>query len=149
MDSTFLDAFSPALLFPIFIIAVSIFLMRMMPRMLAGVPFVDVKAVHEIMQGGEGVVVIDVRTPDEFTGELGHMVGAVNLQGGDVHKRLEDAGGQLDQLKSEKIFVVCRTHNRSPRVARTLKKAGFVNVAVVKNGMVGWNREGLPVENGA
>lgn len=149
MDSKFLDALSPDLFYPLFIIVVTIFLMRMMPRLLAGVPFVDPKTVHEIMQGSEGVVVIDVRSPEEFTGKLGHVAGAVNLQDGDVGKRLTDAGGEMDELRNEKIFITCRTQNRSPRVARALKKAGFTNIAIVKGGMIGWNREGLPVEGGA
>jgi len=148
VDSKYLDALSPDLFYPVFIIAVTVFLMRMMPRLLAGVPFIDPKTVHEMMQGGDSVV-LDVRTPEEFTGKLGHVAGAVNVQGGDVGKRLSEAGGGLDELKNEKIFITCRTQNRSPRVARILKKAGFTNVAIVKGGMVGWNREGLPVESGA
>ena len=147
MDSSFLDAFSSDLLYPIAIIAVSIVMMRMIPRMVAGVQFVEPSMVNELMQNGEEVVVIDVRTTDEFTGKLGHMPGAVNLQGNEIGKRLKSAGGDLEALKNEKVFVICRTHNRSPRVARVLKKAGFVNVAVVKGGMVSWNNKGLPIES--
>ncbi|MHA1598739.1 MAG: rhodanese-like domain-containing protein [Alphaproteobacteria bacterium] len=143
---TFIDSFDLAFFYPFFIIAATIFVMRMMPRLMAGVPFVEPKMVHDLMSQGEDVIVIDVRSPEEFTGKLGHVPGAVNLQGGDVNKRLTDAGGQLNELKNEKVFVTCRTHNRSPRTARILKKAGFTNIAIVKGGMVSWNKEGLPVE---
>ena len=52
MDSSFLDAFSSDLLYPIAIIAVSIVMMRMIPRMVAGVPFVEPSMVNELMQNG-------------------------------------------------------------------------------------------------
>lgn len=128
------------------VIGGTIVMMRFMPRLMAGVPFVDAKSVHELMEGGAEVVVLDVRTQDEFNGPLGHIPGAVNLAGMELDDRLKAGGAQFAELKHERIFVYCRTHNRSPRAARLLTKSGFTNVAIIKGGMMDWTKQGLPVE---
>ena len=120
--------------------------MKLLPRLTAGVPFVDPKAVHAMIDGGKEVVVLDVRSAEEFIGELGHVPGAVNLAGAELDKRLATVGGEIYDLKNEPIFITCRTNNRSPRAARIMTKAGFTNVAIVKGGMMAWNKQDLPIE---
>lgn len=120
-------------------------MMRFMPRLMAGVPFVDPKAVKDLIDGGMEVVIIDVRSKEEFKGPLGHIKGALNLAGMELDNRLAAADAQLDSLKTAPIFIVCRTHNRSPRAARMLTKAGFTQVAIIKGGMINWNKQELPV----
>lgn len=121
-------------------------MMKFLPRLMAGVPFVEPKAVHDLILGGKDVLVIDVRSDSEFHGNLGHIAGALNLEAGELSNRLSGSDGQFDTLKGEPVFVTCRTENRSPRVAKILTKAGFTNVCIIKSGMAGWNRQGLPVE---
>ena len=117
------------------------------PRLVAGgAPFVDNKAVQERINSGEEVVVLDVRTPGEFTGRLGHVPGAVNLPLADIAGRLTANAEEMDALKSTPIYVMCRTANRSPSAARLLRKRGFTDVSVIKGGMSAWKRSGLPVE---
>jgi rhodanese-related sulfurtransferase len=116
------------------------------PRLVAGVPFLDPQAVQQRMTAGEEAVILDVRTPGEFTGPLGHAPGSVNVPFGDLSGRLPAGAGELDELKDLPVFVICKTANRSPHAARLLKKRGFTNVAVVKGGMNAWKRAGLPVE---
>ena len=124
----------------------SVVLMRFMPRMTAGVPFVEPKAVNELMVQGVEMVIIDVRTDEEFTSPLGHVPGALNLAGTELDVRLANADDAIDELKGLPVFVMCRTHNRSPRAARMLTKAGFSQVAVIKGGMMNWSKQELPVE---
>ena len=124
----------------------TIMMMKFLPRLMAGVPFVEAKAIHELMQSGKDVLIIDVRTEGEFVGNLGHVGGALNISAADLAKRLASGGGEFDGLKSEAVFVTCRTENRSPKAARALTKAGFTNVCVIKGGMAAWNRQGLPIE---
>ncbi len=50
-------------------------------------------------------------------------------------------------MKDQPVIIVCRSQNRSPRAARLLSKSGFSNVAIIKGGMVNWDKQGLPVEN--
>ncbi len=146
MESSFFDIVKPDLILAAVVIGGAIMMMRFMPRLMAGVPFVEPKAVNGLMDGGKELVIIDVRSKEEFTGPLGHAPGALNLSGMELDNRLTAADKQLDSLKDAPIFVVCRTHNRSPRAARMLTKAGFTQVAIIKGGMTNWNKQDLPVE---
>ncbi len=137
---------TPYLIILAVVLGGTILMMRFMPRFMAGVPFVEPKAVHDLMEGGKELVVIDVRSPEEFTSPLGHVPGSINLPGVELDNRLKDAGRKLEKLKSEPVFVICRTQNRSPRAARLLTKTGFSNVAIIKGGMMEWDKQGLPVE---
>lgn len=145
MESSFFDIIKPDLLIAGVLIGGAIILMRFMPRLMAGVPFVEPRAVNDLMDNSKELVVIDIRTKEEFTGPLGHVRGALNLDGMELDNRLAAADKQLDSLKDTPIFVVCRTHNRSPRAARLLTKAGFSQVAIIKGGMINWNKQELPV----
>ncbi|HEC14600.1 MAG TPA: rhodanese-like domain-containing protein [Rhodospirillales bacterium] len=124
----------------------AILLMKFVPRILAGVPFVDPKVLKEALEAGRDVVVLDVRTPGEFTGPMGHMPGAVNLPLNEMANQLKEITAKLEPYKAEPVYVTCRTENRSPRAARMLKSLGFTKVSIVKGGMKRWAKEGLTVE---
>jgi rhodanese-related sulfurtransferase len=145
VESSFFDIIKPDLFLAGVVIGGAIIMMRFMPRLMAGVPFVEPKAVNDLMDAGKELVIIDVRTKDEFNGPLGHVRGALNLAGMELDNRLAAADKQLDGLKNAPIFIVCRTHNRSPRAARMLTKAGFSQVAIIKGGMINWNKQECPV----
>lgn len=74
----------------------------------------------------EKIVLLDVRTPEEFA--TGHVKGAVNVPLATLQK--EKAGFTLQQApnKSEKIFVQCRSGVRSEKAAELLINAGYKNV---------------------
>jgi len=119
---------------------------HVVPRLVAGVPFLDPQTVQQRVTAGEDVVIMDVRTPGEFNGSLGHVPGAVNVPLGELAQRLAAGAEELDGLKGLPLFVICKTANRSPSAARMLRGRGFTNVAVIKGGMSAWKRAGLPVE---
>jgi len=123
-------------------------LFRMWPRIQAkmiGVPFISAEEAKRRMDEDSGVLVIDVRTAGEFTGALGHIEGALNLESGNLHQKLLALGDQLDPYKSEQIIVACRTQNRSPKAARILYQSGFGKLAILDGGMVGWEKAGYSV----
>ncbi len=138
--------FDPQSLLPLAIAAVMLAGMRYLPRLMAGVPFEGPRELKDLLDSGKEVLVLDIRTAGEFTGPLGHVAGAVNLPVGELDGRLRDQESGLAAYKDEAIFVTCRTENRSPRAVKALKRAGFTNISVLKGGMRGWNRAGLPVE---
>lgn len=105
------------------------------------VPEVSAEWVHE--RGGE-FRLLDVRRPDELTGELGAMQGAENVP----LDRLEEALAQWPD-KDERIVVFCRSGGRSGRAAKILEAAGFTQVASMHGGMQRWNELGYPVERSA
>ena len=120
---------------------------RMMPRIMAwGIPFLSADAIKARMDNGDNILVIDVRSSDEFSGKMGHITGALNLEAANLAERLKELGDALEPHKDEPVVVACRTHNRSPRAARLLKAAGFKDVAVLKGGVMAWSHAGYPCE---
>ena len=90
-------------------------------------------------------IVIDVRQPDEFYGELGHLRGARNIPLAEFQRRF----AELTEFKKRELTLVCRTQMRSAQAVAILKGAGFRDVRVLRGGMEQWNRNNLPAENRA
>ena len=120
---------------------------RFIPRM--GQTFVEPEQLKWRLDEGEDIVVLDVRTRQEFESKMGRVPGSVNLPMSDFKARLKDIEEQLSPHKDKPVCVVCRFENRSPPIARLLKKAGFTQVAILKGGIMRWYKKKLPVEKGA
>mgnify|MGYP000209084842 CR=1 FL=1 len=123
-------------------------LLRFLPRIQAkmmGVPFVGTEVAKRMIDETKDVLVIDVRTAGEFAGDLGHIKGSLNLDSHNLAEKLGQLGDALEPYKAQPILITCRTHNRSPKAARILFQKGFKKLAILENGMTGWNRAGYPV----
>lgn len=68
-----------------------------------------------------GALLVDVRTPEEFS--AGHIDGAVNILLQALDQRLGELGS-----KDRAIVLYCRSGNRSSRARRMLESAGFRSV---------------------
>ncbi|HHC73434.1 MAG TPA: sulfurtransferase [Thiotrichales bacterium] len=116
-----------------------------LPRFIAIVrrgPMLSVPALKERLDSGEELLILDVRSADDFNGEQGHIPGAVNIP-------LEELPAQLERLSDrleKPVAIVCRTDRRSAKAAQILARNGFADVHVVKQGMTDWNAHGYPVE---
>lgn len=122
--------------------------LRFLPRIkakLLGIPFVTAADVKNRIDAGEDILVIDVRTEGEFTGNLGHIQGALNMDANALEAKLKELGEKIEPYKSEPIVVTCRTENRSPGAARVLFQNGFKKIMIMGGGMSSWNRAGYPV----
>ena len=95
----------------------------------------DVISMKEFKSGilDSDTTVLDVRTEEEFYGPLGHIEGAILIPIDDLEGRV----GELNSVKNEKIYVVCRTGGRSDRGKDFLNSNGFTAVNV-DGGMVAW-----------
>ena len=95
----------------------------------------DVISMKEFKSGilDSDTIVLDVRTEEEFYGPLGHIEGAMLIPIDDLENRLSE----LNSVKNEKIYVVCRTGGRSGRGKDFLNSNGFTAVNV-DGGMVAW-----------
>lgn len=102
-------------------------------------PFADVDPSY-VEAHRDNVALIDVREPQEFTGELGHVPGAQLVP----LARLLDAADAWDRERA--IVLVCRSGGRSARAATELAKRGFRQLYNLKGGMLAWNEARLPVE---
>ncbi|HEX2830213.1 MAG TPA: MBL fold metallo-hydrolase [Burkholderiales bacterium] len=94
------------------------------------------------MGSGEPPFVVDVREPQEYTGELGHIAGSTLIPLRD----LADRAGELIAHKARPIVVVCRSGVRSTTGAAILSGLGFDKVYNLQGGMIDWNDNGLPTE---
>jgi rhodanese-related sulfurtransferase len=88
---------------------------------------------------GENVFVLDVREPDEF--KAGHIEGATNVPVRTLVQNLD----KLPKDKTAPLAVVCKSGVRAAYATMTLKLMGYANVKDVAGGMLGWEKEGLPL----
>ena len=94
----------------------------------------------ELLAHDTSIVVLDVRTQKEFSGETGHLAGALLIPIQELDKRV----AELDPYKSKTILAYCRTGHRSGQAQRLLKEHGF-KVLNMAGGILKWNEEKLPV----
>jgi len=86
----------------------------------------------------DAVNVVDVRSPAEFDGELGHLEGARLIPLDELRARA------LEVPADKPVVVVCQTGKRSGLGTVILAKAGITRVANIAGGMVRWRELGLP-----
>jgi glyoxylase-like metal-dependent hydrolase (beta-lactamase superfamily II)/rhodanese-related sulfurtransferase len=87
-------------------------------------------------------VVIDVREPEEYHDELGHLRGSRLIP----LRTLSSRAAELEAFKNADVIVVCRAGVRSTTGAAILTALGFEHVSNLKGGMLEWNEAALPVE---
>lgn len=90
--------------------------------------------VRRMINTKQDIILLDVRTPMEFNGPLGHIKGAklIPLQ------VLAEQNQKLNKFKDKKIVVYCRSGNRSVAATSFLLQKGF-NVVNMLGGMRAWN----------
>jgi rhodanese-related sulfurtransferase len=95
---------------------------------------------QELAKKKDQVVLIDVRQPEEFQGDLGHIPGAKLIA-------LDTLPDHLDAIPRDRTVVfVCRSGGRSARAAAYAIENGIRNVFNLKGGMILWNELHLQTE---
>ncbi|HMJ50614.1 MAG TPA: MBL fold metallo-hydrolase [Polyangiaceae bacterium] len=92
--------------------------------------------------GASSPLLLDVREPEEFTGELGHIEGALLVPLDALEHRLPKLAGYVER----DVVVVCRAGARSASAGAILCRAGFKRVINLDGGMLAWASAGLPVQ---
>ncbi len=95
----------------------------------------SVQELKNKIDNGDTMLILDVRTPMEYSGELGHLENSIIIPIYELEHRIDE----LDQYRDREVVAICRTQNRSRVAASMLKEAGFENIAYVYGGMVEWN----------
>lgn len=84
-------------------------------------------------------IILDVRTSAEYA--TGHIPNAVLL---DFNS--PDFADKIEAMpKNATYLVYCRSGARSAKAATLLREKGFLEVLEIKGGMIGWQKEGLPL----
>ncbi|MFW9948947.1 MAG: rhodanese-like domain-containing protein, partial [Candidatus Thorarchaeota archaeon] len=86
-------------------------------------------------------IMIDVRTPQEYNGNLWHIKNTKLMPLGELMHNID----ALDKYKDEEIVVICHSGSRSMMAAQLLVRAGFKDVRNLTGGMMVWHRSGYPV----
>jgi len=95
----------------------------------------------QLKENADNVFIVDVRRPEEFGGELGHITGAKLMT---LETELQSKLGGLD--KSQSYVFVCRSGRRSTKATLMAQELGFVDVYNMQGGMLRWNAMQFPVE---
>ena len=98
---------------------------------------------HGLEEHAMRVQILDVREPNEFTGPLGHIRGAILIPLGELSART----GELS--RDRPIVAVCRAGSRSAQAIAILRENGFNDVANLTGGMLRWRAEAHAVEGGS
>ncbi len=83
---------------------------------------IDAKAAKEMMDSDKELVVVDVRTDEEY--KSGHIVGAINIPVEQI--TAGDFGSLTD--KNQTILIYCRSGNRSKVASSFLAENGYKNI---------------------
>jgi len=92
---------------------------------------------NTIMVKRKNAYLLDVRTPDER--RQGYIPGSVLIPIDMVGKRLAEIP------KNRPVIVYCAVGSRSRSVAQALANSGYPEVYNMRDGIYGWNRNGLPI----
>ena len=97
-------------------------------------PSITVADVQKKINIKNNILLLDVRTVDEFDGPLGHIAGAVLIPIQELEQRIDE----LNEHKEKEIIVICRSGNRSQIGTRILISHG-INAVNMVGGMKAWN----------
>ena len=91
--------------------------------------------------GIENIILLDVRTPEEFNGtapdKFGRLKNAINIPVQDLKERIKE----LDGYKGKQIIVYCSHSHRSPQASYMLTQNGFKQVTNMSGGMSVWKEK--------
>lgn len=110
-------------------------------RRLRTKPMLEMLDLKRELDAGEDVLLLDVRTKAEFTGDLGHIAQACNVPLEELLERL----AEFEIRKQRPVRLICRTDRRSSEAARLLAEAGFSDAQVIRGGMTAWRANDWPV----
>jgi len=106
-------------------------------------PMISVDEVKQKLEAGEDVLLLDVRTAEDYMGEQGYVNGSVLIPVEELKSRVSE----IERFQEKTVMIICRTDRRSAKAAQLLAKNGFADVHVVKMGMTDWNSKGYPTSN--
>jgi rhodanese-related sulfurtransferase len=103
------------------------------------VPEVAPADLQSRLSGGEQIVLIDVREPEEFA--RGKIPGAYTIPRGVLEMQVD---GRLPREAT--VVLYCGGGGRSALAAKSLADMGYEKVENLQGGWSAWTNSGLPVE---
>jgi uncharacterized membrane protein YdjX (TVP38/TMEM64 family) len=112
------------------------FLPRLLRRFRAAPARILAAQLKQRLAKGEAITVLDVRSASDYSGELGHVEGSVNIPLDQLPQRLSE----LEPVRERPIAVICRTNRMSSQAVELLRRSGFRQVQLVADGMMAWRQ---------
>lgn len=109
------------------------------------VPEIEATELHECIERGDKLVILDTRTPEEY--QRFCIPGGRSVPGRELALRITDLSKDLDPDTT--VIVNCAGRARSIIGTRVLQRMGLRNVYGLKNGTSGWVLAGYDLETGA
>lgn len=94
---------------------------------------------YEMMRDNPEMLVIDLRPPQEFNGETGHIRRAHNIPLERLAFRLLEISG----FRDDTILVYCKNDGCGEKGAAILLSSGFENVVLMAGGIDKWIQDGF------
>jgi phage shock protein E len=85
----------------------------------------------EAMNQDSSIVLVDVRTIPEYVS--GYVEGAINIPLDTIESNFRN----IVPNKDTRLFIICRSGNRSAEAAQILKKMGYTNITDI-GGIINW-----------
>ena len=123
------------------LLAIVSFIPRVMGALRRGA-MLSVDELKQRLDSDEDVLLLDVRTPEDYVGEQGHVVGSLLIPLEELEQRIEE----IDDYLEKPVVTICRTDRKSAKAAQLLAQHGFADVHVAKMGMTDWIKNNYPVE---
>ena len=121
------------------LLAVVSFLPRIIGNMRKGA-MVSIAELKQRLDAGEDLLLLDVRTPEDYNGEQGHVSGSVLIPVEQLAQRLDEISDYLEKP----IITICRTDRKSAKAAQILTQHGYADVHVARMGMTDWLKHQYP-----
>lgn len=120
-------------------------LVAFLPRLIGSMRKGDLLSIPSLKQrldAGEDILLLDVRTAEDYDGEQGHIAGSLLLPLEQLEQRIDEISDYYEKT----IACICRTDRKSAKAAQILAEKGFADVHVAKMGMTDWIKNNYPVE---
>ena len=108
------------------------------------VPEISAEDLHERIERGDKLVILDTRTPEEY--QRFAIPGGRSMPGGELALRITDVLNEIDDDTT--VILNCAGRTRSITGTRVLQRMG-IEALGLKNGTSGWLLAGYELENGA
>ena len=103
---------------------------------------VDVNTARDLVTQDETVIVLDVRTPEEYA--IGHIEGALNINIAEA-----DFSKRISKLDRDKTYIIhCSANVKNGRSAKSLEimsRFGFDKLLNMEVGIIAWEQSGYPI----
>ena len=99
---------------------------------------IDVTTVKRAIESGEDIILIDVRTREEYS--RGKIKGSFNIPVDEIEEEMEKAIPD----KESRIYVYCLSGSRSLFAVRKILELGYKRVFDVSSGLLAWRAKGYP-----